>query len=206
MTTRTERPLDRIPHRLRHVGLVLCLCVSTGCASGGGGSAGGGTGIGTVAITGSGAGRVSGGALLELTSEPSVTETTMPATVGAVWSVLPSVFETLEIETSVVEPGSFRFGNLRFVARRIAGNRMSRFVDCGDGFDGPRANRQRVTLGVLVRLVAAEDGGTLVTTVVDGYAEPRGVSGNPVRCRSTHVLEGWIEELIAGGLAARSRR
>jgi hypothetical protein len=107
------------------------------------------------------------------------------------------VYEILRIPEAGADPEKKAFGNLEFRARRIEGERLSRYIDCGMGATAvPNADSYQVTMSVLTRLAPAEDGGTVVETTVDANGKPRNVSGNPVHCQSIGTLETRVAELV----------
>jgi len=133
--------------------------------------------------------------LVELRHQPDVGETTVPASLRAVWGVLPGVFEQLEIELSVFDAANAVIGNRGYRARTVEGERMSRWLDCGRGPVRPYADEYQVTLTVMVQLLSA-DNGTVVRTTVDAYARGRDSGGSGVHCISWGSLERRIPELV----------
>ena len=144
---------------------------------------------------------VGGRGTLDLSTEASVRDSILPASRASVWSALPSVFETLEMDTPTVDAASLMIGNARFrPRRRIGGERPSRYFDCGSGPGGDYADRYQVTLYLMVQLRSAPGGGTMVRTTLDASARPRDVAGGSVHCGSKGSLERRIVELILENL------
>jgi hypothetical protein len=114
-----------------------------------------------------------------------------------VWAVLPAVFAQLGIETTRVDAGEGVIGNPSYRARRIEGQRMSTYLDCGRSFGRDYADQYTVTLGVLVQLVPTADGRTVVRTVLDAYARDPSQNGPAVHCITWGSLERRIGELVA---------
>ena len=121
-----------------------------------------------------------------------------------IWSVLPDVFRRLEIETPTVDAGSYTIGNPGSRVVRIAGTRLSTFLDCGVGILGPNADRYEVNLQLMVQLGSYPTGGTLVRTTLDAYARPRDTSGDPLHCASQRTLEARIMQMIEAELSGES--
>lgn len=140
-------------------------------------------------------------ATVDLRNQATVRERVVVGTVEEVWAVLPAVFAQLEIETTTVDSGAGVIGNPSYRARRVEGQRMSRYLDCGRAFGREYADAYQVILGVMIQVVGAPGGETVVRTVLDAYAHDRGVSGNPVHCITWGSLERRIGELIAEKLA-----
>ena len=137
----------------------------------------------------------------ELRHDSSVGQRTVLGTIPQVWAVLPAVFEQLEIETTRVDATEGVMGNPGFRARRIEGQRLSRFLDCGRSFGREYADQYTVTLGVLIQLVPSPEGFTVVRTVLDAYARDPSQGGTSVHCITWGSLERRIGELVAERLA-----
>ena len=132
---------------------------------------------------------------VDLRHQPGVGVMTVPASATSVWGVLPAVFEQLEIDVNVVQAEDGIMGNDGYRARRIEGQRLSRWLDCGRGPVQANADEYQVTLTVIVQLLVAQAGTTLRTTV-DAYARERGVSGGAIHCLSWGNLERRIPQLV----------
>jgi hypothetical protein len=115
---------------------------------------------------------------------------------------MPGVFERLQIETNYVDPGRGTIGNGNFRPRRLGGRSLSTFLDCGSGLTGPYADAYAVRMSLLVQLGPAQDGGTVVRTAIDAYAEDRAVSARPIHCSSRGTLERQIVTMISEMLPA----
>jgi hypothetical protein len=134
---------------------------------------------------------------VDLRHESTVGERTVAASVSQVWGVLPGIFEQLEIETTTVDPSQGLMGNAGYRARRVEGRRLSDYLDCGRAFGREYADQYAVTLTVLVQLVTAPDGRTVVRTIMDGYARDPSTSGSSVHCITWGSLERRIGDLVA---------
>ena len=139
---------------------------------------------------------------VDLRHQPGVGQVTVPASLPSVWGSLPSVFEALEIEVTHSEASTGTMGNRGFRARRVEGERMSAWLDCGRGLVRANADTYEVTLSIVVQLLAAAEGETLVRTTVDAYARDRSLSAGSVHCLSWGALERRVGELIAERLPA----
>lgn len=132
----------------------------------------------------------------DIRHESTVGERTVSASVSEVWAVLPGIFDQLEIETTTVDPSQGLIGNAGYRARRVEGRRLSDFLDCGRSFGREYADQYAVTLAVLVQLVTAADGRTVVRTTMDGYARDPSTSGSSVHCITWGSLEKRIGDLV----------
>lgn len=140
-------------------------------------------------------------------TEPGVGSRVVPAAVDSVWEVLPRVYEQLGIPEPGEDRARMTFGSQAFRARRVEGERLSRYIDCGMGPTAvPNADSYQVALTVLTTLSRAGDGGTEVTTMVDANARPRAVAGNPIHCQSKGVLEMRVAQLVLWMLVEPGRR
>lgn len=139
---------------------------------------------------------------VDLRHESSVGQRTVAASIPDVWAVLPGVFAQLEIETTQIDSSEGVIGNPSFRPRRIEGERLSRFLDCGRAFGREYADAYAVTLGVLVQLAPSADDGTIVMTVLDAYARDPSQGSNSVHCITWGSLERRIGDLVVERLAS----
>lgn len=136
--------------------------------------------------------------VLRIENESLVTSRVIDASVDRVWNALGEVYEELEIPVGELDRSRGLMGNAGFLVRRIAGERMARYVDCGHGVSGPKANEYAVRVA-LFTTVRAHERGTELVTDVDATARPRDVSGSTIHCTS----QGRLEALIVRRLEAR---
>jgi len=126
---------------------------------------------------------------------PGTMQESVRALVGAYESLGLSV-NTVDWNTGVVAARGI------LAPRRIAGAVLGRFVDCGSTQVGQqRADSYAVTLTTESVVRPAETGRMVISTLVNGSARPRGVSGEPVPCATTGALERRIHVQVAKQLA-----
>jgi hypothetical protein len=125
-----------------------------------------------------------------------VGQTLVAASLTEIWGVLPAVFEQLDIDVTIVDAGTGVMGNTGYRARRVEGERMSRWLDCGRGLLRANADEYEVTLSVIVQLLPSLEGATTVRTTVDAYARDRSLSAGSVHCLSWGHLERRVGELV----------
>lgn len=142
-----------------------------------------------------------GGERLEMHTEAGMSERTFGTPAERVWSVLPAVFEQLDIPVTLREGGT-QMGNAGYSAQRVEGKRMSTWIDCGTSLNGVLANAYSITLQVVVTLQPRGQQDTRVTAYVDALGQPRSTSGVPAHCNSKGTLEPRILELVAERLIA----
>lgn len=114
--------------------------------------------------------------------------TTMRAVVGA--------YEALEIPVTRVVDAERRLETRNVRVPRIADERISRFLDCGTGITGQRADRYLVNMSLSTSVHAMDAGTTRVVTEFGGTARPRDTSGGEVYCRSLGTFEVVLLEEI----------
>ena len=122
------------------------------------------------------------------------------ATVDAVWTALPAVYEALGIPLAHLDRPSGQMGNKQIVRTgRLAGQRLSRTFDCGASMTGERADQGRITASVITQVWMRSDGRTgIATTVVSTMKPLDGTSTAPTSCATT----GWLEKEIADRVRA----
>lgn len=119
------------------------------------------------------------------------------APVEQAWAALPAAYAALGITPAgVLDPDARRYGAGPVTVRRIRGERLSRFVDCGSTMSIPNADSYAVTFRIVTQLIPDATGATRVQTVLEATARPRDTAGNTVDCTST----GYAERLIVQAL------
>ncbi len=117
---------------------------------------------------------------------------TLAVSQARAWSMVGLLFADLGIPVSVMDSSSHVLGALRVTQRRpVAGERLSRLLECGTGSYGPNAERYTVQLTALASVQALDSVHATVQTRVGGVASPNGLSSS-VNCSSTGVLEDRI--------------
>lgn len=87
-------------------------------------------------------------------------------------------------------------------SRNVAGRALSRYLECGSGMTGPRADSHRVQMPLLMMLDKGDAGGTRLRIALVGSAQDNGgVSTQPVACASTGVFEGELRKAIKEQIA-----
>ena len=174
--------------------------LAAGCAGSG---SGGGTGVAreSVGVAVPGGGDWS----LDLIREDGTTSAWMDASPEEVWLHLPAVYATLGLgpETfSVLDPRNRQIAVRNHRTRRLADQRLSRFLYCGESMGQPKIDNGNGRVHLATRL-DAEDGGTMVRTRLEGEAHDSGRSTAPVRCSSSGRLERIVMEQLAERVARK---
>lgn len=114
----------------------------------------------------------------------------MPADVA--WTRLPQAFAAAGLEGAVpLESERTLAAGPRRISRRLGGQRLSRYLNCGESLSAPNADTHSVMLTVSSRLVA-NGPATRLETLVQATATPQVSGGAMVACSSTGVLENRI--------------
>lgn len=136
------------------------------------------------------------------TSEGTVAIQPIDAPAERVWAVLPSVYVVLGVPLSLADSTSMRIGNTGFKPHRLAGSRLSKYLNCGRGITAtPNADAYEVTMSLVTRVTPVGETSHIQVEVA-GNAKPRSVSGTAVRCMSKGTLESYVADLVKERLAA----
>jgi hypothetical protein len=155
----------------------------------------------TMRVVGGG-GLATGGISMNASSTASVSKVAFP--LDAVWRALPSVYDSLKIPPTTLDPKTHHFGNEGMkIRQRLGGVQLSKYIDCGQAQIGPSADSYDVFLNVTTTLRAANAGETEVSTMVEAAARPQNFGQDYTRCTSRGTLENAIAAIVATKLAAR---
>lgn len=141
---------------------------------------------------------------MDLVREDQVTSGWIDVDPAAAWRHLMVVYSSIGFEMddlSEYRPDARRVTVSNHRARRLAGQRPSRYLDCGYSLTSPKADRGRTQIFLSTWLVP-ENGGTTVVTRFEGSAQDTGSSTAAVGCSSN----GRLEQLIAQQLLLRAMR
>jgi len=139
--------------------------------------------------------------MTRLSNEAYAEVATIAEPVAAVWPRLQVAYGLLEIPIEHQDPSRHQLGNLNFRPRRIGGDRLSKFLDCGQGNTARQnADTYAVTMSVMTTLTPGDTGAdTRVETLVQASAKARDTSSRRVTCASKGQLEMMIAEMIGRG-------
>lgn len=121
----------------------------------------------------------------------------------SIYAALLSVFQELKIPVQTANPKAGLLNNLNAdISRRLGGERLSRYIDCGRGFSGENANVCRVTI-VMAAWPDPQSGDATALHVafIGGGLDPAGSRGNYVLCTSKGVLEEEFAAKVRARLA-----
>jgi hypothetical protein len=120
----------------------------------------------------------------------------------SVWRALVQVYHDLDVPVDVRSDVERGIGVRAWRTRRIAGQRMSTWVDCGSGVAGPYANSYSITVSILSQVAAERSGSTITTQLRASARSTAGASGQTLTCRSKGALEGHILQAVMEKLEA----
>ena len=90
---------------------------------------------------------------------------TIAAPPAVVWGAAKKVYAALGIPVTVENPAAHQLGNANFYAsRQLAGQPMTKFVDCGNGMTGQKAATYRIYMSLLTTIESDGGSGTRVNT------------------------------------------
>lgn len=135
---------------------------------------------------------------LRTSDEVDVVHDTVPGEAGDLFSLLPAVYDELGVPITSVNPAATTLGALQVRARGdFAGERISRWFDCGTSITGDIADQRQINVTVLTQVESLESaGGSGVSTHVRAYATQAGRSGNRTDCQSRGRLERRINNAL----------
>jgi hypothetical protein len=133
------------------------------------------------------------GVTLMTTPTSSTISAELPFPLESVWAILPSVYDSLGIKPSEVNPATHIVGtSVMKVRRRIGAVPLTRILDCGTTQGGPSAETYEIVMTVRTRLQPAAAGATTLATEIEASGKPISFAGNAVRCTSKTMLEQQI--------------
>ena len=111
-----------------------------------------------------------------------------------VWEALNQVYADIGIEVTRREVGNLTLRSSdQTISRRLGGERLSRYFRCGTGVTGAYADRYRLRINIVSRVVSTSPGLSILETTIQATGtNPQGTSNNRVPCGSTHILESRI--------------
>ncbi len=116
----------------------------------------------------------------------------------SIFAALTTVFNELKIPVQLNDPKHSLMNNLNAdVSRRLGGQPMSRYIDCGRGFSGNNADIYRITLAVTAWIDPTEgDPQRLMVAIAASGRDPSGSHSAYTVCTSRGALEKRIGERV----------
>lgn len=140
-----------------------------------------------------------------LADAPHASMATIAANPTDVWSAAKKVYAAFEIPVTVDNPLAHQLGNANFYkTRTLAGQAMTKFVDCGSGMDGPKAGYYRIYMSLLTTVESDGNGGTkLQTTFVPMGQDVSGGSTDRIPCGTSGRFEQLVLDQIKATVAKK---
>jgi hypothetical protein len=134
---------------------------------------------------------------MDLTRDVVVRQVTIEAPRARVWEELHAVHRALGLDfvNGDVASGSATFEAANRI-RTVAGKPASRYIDCGQGPAGARADSYRLTVRLQHKLENPTAGSTILTSTMQAWARNPGVSSDPIPCASYGLLEREIGGMV----------
>lgn len=129
-------------------------------------------------------------------------DVTLPASAGAVFFAARQVFFEMKIPTPLADSARGYLVNGRFIKlRSLAGEPLSKFLNCGAGMTGPNADNFRITMAIAALIDAKGPNSTrLRLTALAGAESTEGASKSAIACGSSGILEDRILKTIRAKL------
>jgi hypothetical protein len=116
----------------------------------------------------------------------------------SVYLALRSVYRDLAIPLEFDIPRERRMGATDVRKRRqMAGQPMSRFLNCGDTFTGPAADSHRIYMTLVSTVKPSEEGSTIDIIFTASSQNLDGTSSDRLPCGTTGALEQWMRDAVA---------
>jgi hypothetical protein len=143
------------------------------------------------------------------TAQPTYVSTETPVGSGVTTAFSPdtamvmlqAAYAQVGIPVLLIDPGTGRVGNTRFLVRRVLLREpLSRFVSCGQTMTTNHADTDEINMSIVSTVRAAPGGGSTVETLLTASARDRssGNVGDMLPCTSRGTLESRIHRAAFG--------
>ena len=128
----------------------------------------------------------------------------VPAPPNRVFEAVTAVYRELDIPIATNDPASGRVGNPDFwKARKLGGQPISTYLNCGDSITGAAADNYRVYISLLSAVGPDGSGGSQLETAFTATARNmEGTTADRVACGTTGRLEERIYKEVVAKLNA----
>lgn len=132
------------------------------------------------------------------TTVPPSAKAPIAGTPERAFEALRSVYAELGIPPAIMDAKTFRIGNTNFwLARRLGGQSLSTYLNCGDTFSGPVADTYRIYMSLVSTLRADGSGGSELETALYASAQNmEGASTARIPCGTSGRLEERIRKTV----------
>ena len=189
---------------MRAFGL-LSFVVVAACASSGGSSAP--ARPATQTMSGGGLGAISaasggGTGAITISNEISSDVAKMPYSADAVFRILASVYDSIGIPVTALDPVRKTIGNPSYKTRmRLGKVALSKYFECGTTQIGPNADSYDVVINVTTAVAADGASASTMTTFVDAQSRPVTFNQAYNRCTSKGLLETRLADIVKARLS-----
>ena len=171
--------------------MVAAFVVLAGCASGGSSTTPAPAVEQTTRIT-----TDAGTAELRTTRSDPTAAFAIAAPPERVFRALSTVYQDLGLTVNVLDTQGRRLGvESGRIRRQLGGQRLSRYLECGERLGGRVAETDDITFTLMTHVTPDGQNSTL-RTLVEASARPIGVSGNSITCATTGNLEERIVAMV----------
>jgi hypothetical protein len=134
---------------------------------------------------------------LALTTVVDADVVSLPYDAEAMFRILPSVYDSLGIQVTALDPARKQIGNSGFKIRnRLGKTPLSYYLDCGNAQIGPNADSYDVVLSVTSTVSAGGAGQSSLSTLVEAQARPATYNQAYTRCSTKGALEQKLVDLV----------
>jgi hypothetical protein len=172
---------------------ILSVVLAAACASGGSTSM-----ARTQDVTVVGA----GGSGLRIRQSDGAKVNTIPYPVARVWATLPTVFDSLGIALTDLDQTQHVIGNSGMKLHQTLGKTaLGQYIDCGSAQGFPSADSYDIHMSVMTQISAAQNGGTMIGTLVEASGKPMQFPGSYSKCTTKETLENRIISMVVAKLS-----
>jgi hypothetical protein len=146
---------------------------------------------------------IPGGGSLTITPGSGAISATLAAPLTSVWYIIPTAFDSLGLQLSLIDPKRHVIGNEGIKLRsKLGKERLSTYLECGTTQVGPNADSYEVILTVMTQLEPSRTDSTQthITINTSAVAKPLQFSQDYSRCSSKGILEERLLDVISGSL------
>ena len=124
------------------------------------------------------------------------------APLAVVWRLLPSVYDSVGVTVTNVDPAAHEIGNRGFaVGRQVGGVMTSRYFDCGNNGGASQAFSYDLFVNLMTVATPVTANTTTIASRIDVKGRPVSNSGSWIQCASTGALEQKIAEMLSRAIA-----
>ncbi|MGH9887030.1 MAG: hypothetical protein ACREBE_16005 [bacterium] len=127
---------------------------------------------------------------------------TLPYPLARVWAALPVAFDSLAIPLTDLDQKTHTIGNSGMKVHKTLGKTaLSDFIDCGASQGFPSADAYDVHISIMTQVSTADNGGTLIGTLVEAAGKPMAFPGSYSKCSTKETLESKIVAILTAKLS-----